>query len=439
LVGTDSFRIFFLTPESFVFLQSRGCYVGKTEESSDALTKTRDLVGGTGAASRIFCRFFPKKCSGWIQLGGDIVDESSERFGDTVALSADGTIMAIGAISGDFSGYVRVFQFDNGTKSWIQLGRDIDGEDFFGISVALSADGSTVVIGAPQNFQNDNAGEGSGRVQIFKFANGSWSQIGGDIDDEATLDGFFLSTYVALSADGSIMAVASGLNVNIVSGFPDSRVRVFKFDSGSWIQLGLDIANEDFFTSVALSADGSIVAIGSFNGSSRIYKFDSVSKSWNQLGQDVGTKVEAYVLIDVALSANGSIMAVGVDPGFVQVFEFDGVSKSWNQLGQDVDSEFGASVDLSADGFIMAIGDPFYRQKIWGDYTGQVRVYKFDSGSKSWNQVDQDINGKFFVVVEGAADGVGFGKSVALSADGSIVAGAGGETGPVRVYKNGNL
>ena len=48
------------------------------------------------------------------------------------------------------SGHVRVYQYIN--SSWVQLGTDIDGEaeyDKSGYSVSLSADGSTVAIGAP--------------------------------------------------------------------------------------------------------------------------------------------------------------------------------------------------------------------------------------------------------------------------------------------------
>lgn len=68
-----------------------------------------------------------------IKWGVGIDGEAFRDFlGDKVALSADGTILAISALSNDGeggaypgAGHVRVYQFDGGT--WAQLGADIDG------------------------------------------------------------------------------------------------------------------------------------------------------------------------------------------------------------------------------------------------------------------------------------------------------------------------
>ena len=52
------------------------------------------------------------------------------------------------------------------TNAWKQLGPDIDGEaagDYSGVSVSLSADGSTVAIGAAEN---DGNGSDAGHVRI---------------------------------------------------------------------------------------------------------------------------------------------------------------------------------------------------------------------------------------------------------------------------------
>ena len=110
--------------------------------------------------------------------------------GCSVSLSADGSTVAIGAPSnddnGDDSGHVRVYQYIN--SSWQQLGTDIDGEaadDDSGYSVSLSADGSTVAIGAPGN---DGNGSNSGHVRIYQYINSSWHQLGTDIDGEAAND-----------------------------------------------------------------------------------------------------------------------------------------------------------------------------------------------------------------------------------------------------------
>ena len=83
------------------------------------------------------------------------------------------------------SGHVRVYQNNNG--SWTQLGQDIDGENSgsqSGFSVSLSSEGNIVAIGAPNNNGN---GTYSGHVRVYENNNGSWTQIGQDINGEAKL------------------------------------------------------------------------------------------------------------------------------------------------------------------------------------------------------------------------------------------------------------
>ncbi|CAK0877329.1 unnamed protein product [Prorocentrum cordatum] len=104
------------------------------------------------------------------QLGQDIDGEASYDYsGWSVSLSSDGSRVAIGASynggAGYRSGHVRVFGLSGNT--WSQLGQDIDGEasgDRSGGSVSLSSDGSRVAIGA---YFNDGAGSSSGHVRVF--------------------------------------------------------------------------------------------------------------------------------------------------------------------------------------------------------------------------------------------------------------------------------
>ena len=74
----------------------------------------------------------------------------------------------------------------NTSSIWTQIGGDIDGEaegDGSGNSVTLSDDGSVVAIGAPTN-EGVN-GRYSGHVRIYQNNNDSWTQIGSDIYGEA--------------------------------------------------------------------------------------------------------------------------------------------------------------------------------------------------------------------------------------------------------------
>ena len=396
------------------------------------------------------------------QIGADIDGEAaSDNSGNSVAMSADGSRVAIGAPNnggnGSGSGQVRVYTLVNGV--WTQTGVDIDGEaagDASGWSVAMSADGSRVAIGARSNGGN---GSGSGHVRVYTLDNGVWTQTGVDIDGEAAGDNSGRS--VAMSADGSRVAI--GAVGNDGNGSNSGQVRVFTLVNGVWTQTGVDIdgeaAGDASGWSVAMSANGSRVAIGSRwndgNGidSGHVRVYTLVNGAWTQTGVDIdGEAAGDDSGQSVAMSADGSRVAIGAvyngpasvgggGPGLSagQVRVFTLVNGVWTQMGADIDGEgatdnAGFSVAMSVDGSRVAIGAPNNDGGGgFGVYRGQVRVFAFTNGG--WTQTGADIDG---------GDGLGFGQSVAMSADGSRVVGSsvfngGSNAGQVRVYEGFEL
>ena len=356
----------------------------------------------------------------WTELGQGIYGEAgADQSGISVALSSDGTILAVGAHTNspaglERAGHVRVYQWSGG--SWTQLGADIDGEadqDESGWSVALSSDGTILAVGAKFN---DGTGSNAGHVRVYQWTSGSWTQLGQDIDGENPGDNSGIS--VALSSDGTILAV--GANKNHGTGISDpGHVRVYQWSGGSWTQLGADIDGEadqdESGWSVALSSDGTILAVGAkFNdgtgsnaGHVRVYQW--TSGSWTQLGQDIDGEQTYTSTTAVALSSDGMILAVGSHyKGYVRVYQW--TSGLWTQLGSDIVNEAtseytGWSVALSSDGMILAVG-----AKNQG--AGRTRVYQWSGGS--WTKILSDIDGE--------TDGDQSGASVALSSDGTILA-----------------
>jgi len=409
------------------------------------------LTVSTYDASSVIGGIVPPAPTSWVQLGQDIDGEAfDDRSGYSVSISADGRTVAIGAPhnddNGDESGHVRVFQLNNG--SWVQLGQDIDGEaagDYTGAYVSISADGRTVAIGARYK---DGYGENSGPVRVYQLIYNRWSQVGQDIDDEATGDQSGRS--VSISADGQTVAIGTYLkhSTSIESG----QVRVYQLSNNAWIQLGQDIDGEHAGSrsgsSVSLSADGQIVAIGADGndqpsedaGHVRVYQL--TNNSWVQLGQDIdGEAFDDQSGRSVSISADGQIVAIGGfgnggngdESGHVRVYRLN--NGSWDQIGQDIDGEAagdwsGFSVSISADGQIVAIGARENDGN--GRDSGHVRVYQLKNGS--WAQLGQDIDGE-------AVD-THSGFSVSISADGQTIAigapynnGNGRASGHVRVYR----
>ncbi|TNF66426.1 MAG: hypothetical protein EP298_09780 [Gammaproteobacteria bacterium] len=325
--------------------------------------------------------------------------------------------------------------------SFAQLGADIDGEasgDQSGRSVSFDASGSRVAIGAFQN----SAG---GHVRVYDWDGSSWNQVGLDIDGEAIGDQSGYS--VALSDDGLRLVVGAPQNT---AG--TGHVRIYEWDGSSWNQLGSDIdgenASDESGWSVATNEDGSIIAVGARlnadsganSGHVRLYQYNGTA--WVQLGSDIdGEAANDNSGYSVNLSDDGFRVAIGAisndgagtDRGHVRIYDYNGTN--WVQVGADIDGEAdsdqsGISVSLSSDGSRIAIGA--HQNNGTGALSGHVRIYEYNGAA--WVQVGADIDG------EAAGDNSGI--SVSLSADGSIIAiGAignsdnGANSGHVRIYR----
>ena len=374
------------------------------------------------------------------QKGQTLEGTAIEAFGTSVVLAKEGTVMAVGAQGANsFSGAVRVYRLADG--KWVQLGGDINGEegDRSGWSVSLSAEGTRVAVGAPYS---DGNGSSSGRVKVYVLSdNGTWVQLGGDINGEA--GGDWSGWSVSLSAAGTRVAVGAPLD-NPFSSSPRAsnpgRVKVYVLtDSSTWMQLGGNIdgdaADDLSGWSVSLSADGTRVAvgapwengidgIGAISGRVKVYVLTD-SSTWMQLGGnidgDAGGDLSGW---SVSLSADGTRVAVGAPysngnvrfsrSGRVKVYVLTD-SSTWVQLGGDIDGEArdesGWSVSLSAAGTRVAVGAPFNNGN--GPNSGRIRIFVFIEGE--WMQGCADIDG------ENANDQ--YGQAVALSADGACIAG----------------
>ena len=400
----------------------------------------------------------------WTQVGANIDGEAKyDHFGQSISINSDGSIVVIGApgadTNGSNSGQVKIFENIGGT--WTQVGDDLNGEaavDRFGYSVNINSDGSIIAIGAPSNNGNGNE---SGQVRVYKNNSGTWTQIGSDINGEAEYD--FSGSSVSLSSDGSIVAIGAPYHYNSLYAYEGAgNVRVFKNVSGTWTQIGEGIdgeaKDENFGSSVSLSADGSIVAIGApgndgdnvdeddiDHGVVRVFKNNS--GTWTQIGDEiVGDMAQGLFGSSVSLSSDGSIMATGAwesglsgeESGKVQIFKNN--SGTWTQIGningEEANEWFGESVSLNSEGNIVAVGAQAANSECSTCMgSGQVRIYK--NTDDTWTQIDTDITG------EAAGDSFGV---VSINSDGSTVAiGAYHsdvndiDSGQVKVYKNNAL
>ena len=127
------------------------------------------------------------------QIYSNIQGENyADLSGCTIAISDDGTTLIVGAHENDHggraSGHARIWR-ENGS-SWTYLG-EINGDstqDRLGLSVAISDDGNIVAVGAPRDDNNGNNQSGSVEVHQYSGSGTSWSRLGSAINGEAAND-----------------------------------------------------------------------------------------------------------------------------------------------------------------------------------------------------------------------------------------------------------
>jgi lipocalin len=256
----------------------------------------------------------------WTQQGNKLVGTGAVGTippwqGISVALSADGNTALIGGVGDNlWAGAAWVFTRNNG--AWTQQGSKLvgtgeggGGSAQQGRSVALSADGNTAIVGGPDDYT-------SGAAWIFTRSNGVWSQQGNKLVGTGGSEFAGQGSSVALSADG---------NTAIVGGPFDGAAWIFTRSNGVWTQQGNKLVGAGAVgptsieqgTSVALSADGNTAIIGgpgdNFDNGA-MWVFTRSNGVWTQQGgKVVGTGVVANAQQgrSVALSADGNTAIVG--------------------------------------------------------------------------------------------------------------------------------
>jgi glutamate synthase domain-containing protein 3 len=278
----------------------------------------------------------------------------------------------------------------------------VDGSDFFGISVATSADGKTIIVGA----NNDKIGAtyGTGVVYVYDRVGSSFNQVGiltGSLAVNAS-DGFGSS--VATSADGKTIIVGASSDEQTGSGADSGVVYVYDRVGSSFNQVGILTgslavnASDNFGISVATSADGKTIVVGAYNdeigatlGTGVVYVYDRVGSSFNQVGILTGSlavNASDGFGYSVATSADGKTIVVGAyndeigaTSGTGVVYVFNRQGNNFNQVGiltgslaVNASDFFGSSVATSADGKTIIVGA--YDDEIGATLsTGVVYVY----------------------------------------------------------------
>ena len=127
----------------------------------------------------------------WVSIGNFGGEAYYDRFGSDVDMSEDGTRIIVGAKANDNngsnSGASQVFEYDASTSTWNQLGQNVHGagtSDKLGESVAISGDGRRIAISSPKS--DENGVLNSGKVALYQYSetDGAWVPFGSEIYGE---------------------------------------------------------------------------------------------------------------------------------------------------------------------------------------------------------------------------------------------------------------
>lgn len=330
------------------------------------------VVGGTGDGA---ARVFERSAGAWSQqaslpLPSDAVGPSWDAF--SAAISADGNTVLVGDPGDDgLTGAAWVYTRSGG--AWAQQGPKLVGSGavgfvYQGLSVAISADGNTAVVGGPWDIG------GAGAAWVYTRSGGVWSQ-------QAKLVGAFSGpqpfqgTSVAVSADGNTVIVggpndAGGIGAAWVytrsGGVWSHQQKLFGSGAvGGWVGRG---------ASVALSSDGNTAIVGGpwddeFAGAAWV--FTRSNGVWTQQGPKLvgtGAMGQARQGSSVAISSDGNRAIVGGpwddgEAGAAWIFTRSGAT--WTQLGATLvgrgalgAAHQGLSVAISGNGATLIVGGP---------------------------------------------------------------------------------
>lgn len=360
----------------------------------------------------------------------------SGAFGYGVEMSADGSTAVIGApYENESTGAAYVYSRPTG--EWEQQARlvaeDQEGIVRFGRSTGVSADGSTIVIRAPEN--ESQTGTVGGPVYVFARSTGEWERqakfTAFDGDDS---DGF--GRAIDMTPDGNTVMVGATGSRRSPDGESGTVYVFVRSSSGDWTQQTTITApdgdsGDAFGSGVTVARDGSTVVIGAvgyedphgkYAGSA--YIFTEMDGEWSQqtkLTAADGDSNDGFGL-KVGISADGSTVLVAArndeDPNGLlagSVYAFTQSNGDWQQqaklLPNDDGGLFGDSIGLSADGNTAVIGAS-ENAVASGPFGGAVYLFR-QSGSE-WSQQRR------IAAPDGDEDDV-FGSSVGLSADGTVV------------------
>jgi hypothetical protein len=332
---------------------------------------------------------------------------AGDNFGVSTSITADGSRLVIGSHKDSLStasefGAIFVNRF-TGTN-WVTEARLIASDrlpnDLFGYSVAISKDGTRLVVGSP--FANESNIVDSGAIYVFTRFGTTWSQeailIASDIAANMTF-----GRAVTMDETGTRIAAvgynSSGKNV----------AYMFVRSVNNWSQEGR-IVLDNIYTAydgecISINNNGDKIAVGSgpstINSVANMCSIDILARAGSSWTKEAKVKPTNDQGLDnfgssVCMSSDGTKVIVGANnrdvSGVVNCGSAFIFSKSGSVWSQDVqlfssdrktNDNFGNSVSCNIDCSVVSIGS--YSSEV-GNISNAGAGYVFSFNGTGWVQ-----------------------------------------------------
>lgn len=395
-----------------------------------------------------------------------------DSFGYSVALNGDGTTLVVGAPYEDsgttgidsaaneaavYAGAVYVYS--RGGSGWTNpvylKAPNAEQYDYFGESVALSEDGSTLAVGATGedsdatgiNGANNNLALSAGAAYVYARAGASWSASPAYVKASNTASGDVFGSTVALSSDGNVLAIAAPYENSAARGIDGNQLRdcaagaptncsyysgaayVYTRAAGTWsgsptyVKAPNANPSDEFGRSLALSADGNTLAVGAPNEDGG--------------GMGVGGDPNSDCSNPSPVNCRSSSGAAYVFARAAGIWSASAYVKASNAGAFD---NFGSLVSLSGDGNTLAVSAPYESGGAAGvggedtnAFANSGAAYVFTRAAGSWGA-------PVYVKASNPDFEDNFGSGLALNTDGSIfVVGASDEQSATSGFNGSQL
>ena len=391
-------------------------------------------------------------------------DENSE---DALTFSLSGSDVDSATLTYSIVDYPKGQIEVTGNSVNYRSGSESNSSDSFTFKVNNGTnDSDTATVSISINNINDVPTTSNTSASLIKDSTTSISLIGHDIDNSSSL------TYtITQPTNGTASLSGSKVTYTPNSGYAgsdsftytvsdgiapsnQSTVTITVFDSylTTPIQIGSTIngtiAEDAFGSSIAMSQNGNVIAVGgeTNNSTGYIKIYELSNGDWVQKGSTISGDEQSEYFADwkIGINADGTRISAGApdnstEAGVIRNYEF--VAGTWVLLGSEIeqknletDSDFGWGLSMNAAGNTI-ISQAYSEHNESGlENTGAIFTYSYDSELQRWTQFGDEIYGEF--------KDDRFGYTSSISADGKIIAASSvnhivndDNVGYVRVFK----